>query len=319
MTMSNKFQSGTIINAKSRLQEMVALFVAMGVVSLVLSSCGSNESSLKAENEQQQSKLMALQAENDSLKAQLASQTANQSAPAGKPDTSNTTSDTATSSEGSAGPSTTKAPSFTDIAGIDGEQDIKDVAALGVLDTNGGSFDPDKPVTRATYVRWLVKTNNVYYADSDKYKIHLASANDSGTFVDLPPTDPDFKYVQGMANAGYVVGVDKTHFAPNQPITREQMIAIKVQIDQAGPTDPGDKQFTPFSDKADIDQGYVGEINEDGSVRTSNNISRIWGNIKVFHPKKSVTRAEAAVSLSKIASASYHHNSAAEVLKKASG
>jgi hypothetical protein len=211
--------------------------------------------------------------------------------------------------------------SLTDIDGVDGTQDITDLAKLGVLDTTGGKFDPYKPITRAQYVCWLVATNNIYFANSPKNFIHPANAGTTPTFTDVPASYPGFKWIQGLANAGYIVGMDATHFLPDQPITREEMIAIKAQVDEGGPiaSDAGLRTFIHVSDSDAIDTAYLGPVHEDYSVRTTNNIARIWGNTKVFHPKQALTRAEAVMSLSKIGSAGDRHATVAECLTKSNG
>jgi hypothetical protein len=258
---------------------------------------------LQSENQQLQSKLVAALAENNQLKAQPSSQTTNQN---NKTDASNGAANNAAQTAG-----------FSDITGIDGEQDIKNLAAIGALDTKNGAFDPTKPISRAQYVSWLVATNNIYFADQPTNKIRMAAASDTPTFVDVPPSNPAFRMIQGLANSGYVVGVDATHFAPDKPLTREQMIGIKAQVDSHGPTkgDEGTRQFVHFGDNGQIDVAYLGAMWTDHSAVGTDNIGRIWGNINVFHPKKAVTRAEAAVSLSKIT----HDGIAADIVKKKNG
>jgi hypothetical protein len=188
--------------------------------------------------------------------------------------------------------------SFTDISGTFAEQTIKDMASLGVFDSTTGEFKPNAPITRSEFVRWLVKANNAYYKDTPDQQIRLAESG-TATFVDVPAGNPDFPYIQGMANAGYVIGTDATHFTPDRAITREEMIAIKASRDEHGMNmDPVDPMFIPYADKAKVAKVYTGAIHEDDSVRTSHNIARVWGAIKTFNPQMPVTRAEAAVCLS---------------------
>lgn len=196
-----------------------------------------------------------------------------------------------------AAPSWPVAVSFTDISGINAEQAIKDMAALGIFESTTGEFKPRDPITRAEFVRWLVTADNIYYKDAPKEQIRLAES-DEATFVDVPATRPDFKYIQGMANAGYVIGVDKTHFAPDRPITREEMIAIKIGRDTRGTTGPGDPSGLPYTDKMKVNRIYAAAVDRASSVFSTQDIGRIWGSIKTFNPQKVVTRAEAAVCLS---------------------
>ena len=190
---------------------------------------------------------------------------------------------------------------FTDVGGIFGEQAIEDEGALGILDTTTGAFHPDAPISRADFVRWLVKANNVYSSSNPSGQIRLARG-EKPTFVDVPKSDPDFKYIQGLADTGFVIGKNATHFAPHAAITREEMVAIKAQVDedQAIQLSPSDVGFLNLSDKNSINPQFVSDIHEDYSVRTTQNIGRVWGLIKVFHPRQPLTRAEAAVAIAEV-------------------
>jgi hypothetical protein len=192
----------------------------------------------------------------------------------------------------------TTAASFTDTKGIGAEPSIASLAQLGVLDQTSGTFKPFEPITRGEYVRWVVKAINRYSKDANT-QIRLAETPDA-TFVDVKPNDPDFKYIQGLANSGFVVGVDATHFAPTKPITREEMIMIKAQLDENDELKPGqfDKRYVGFSDVDEINPDYIGAMYHDGCATTTRDITRIWGSMKTFHPKKPVTRSEAAISVS---------------------
>jgi hypothetical protein len=197
------------------------------------------------------------------------------------------------------------AVAFTDINGLFAQQAITDEASLGILDSTSGTFQPTAPIARADFARWLVKADNAYFSSDPQHQIRVAE-DTTATFVDVPPSNPNFKYIQGLANAGFVIGKDKTHFAPAKPITREEMIAIKAQVDEGGPiqTDPSLIQFISYNDKATINPQFYGAVHEDSSVRTTNNIARIWGSIKVLHPRRPLTRGEAAVAIAQVGSGS---------------
>ena len=190
---------------------------------------------------------------------------------------------------------------YTDVSGIYAEQAIDDEGSLGILDTTSGAFRPDAPISRAEFVRWLVKANNVYTSADPTKRIGLAQSSPP-TFVDVPKSDPDFKYIQGLADAGYVIGINATHFAPTQWMTREEMVAIKAPVDegQAIELSPSDVGFLVFSDRNSINPQFVSDVHEDFSVRTTQNIGRVWGSIKVFHPRQPLTRAEAAIAIAEV-------------------
>ncbi len=213
------------------------------------------------------------------------------------------TSAAATGSAQSSSSTTIVVVSFSDTAGIFAEQIINDEARLGVFDTTSGPFQPEASIKRGEFVRWMVKANNAYYQDDASKQIRPAEGNEQ-TFVDVPASNPDYKYIQALANAGLVVGVDATHFAPDDDLTREQMIAIKAGLDLGGDphknTNLSDvKTAYPFTDDDQISKRYYDAIYGD-YFDGSKNIPRVFGAIKTFHPQKPVTRAEAALTLDKI-------------------
>lgn len=224
---------------------------------------------------------------------------------------------TAAATSASPAASPTIAVSFTDVKGIYAETIIDDMAALGVFDTTSGAFRPTQPIKRAEFVRWLVKANNAYFSNDPKQQIRPAEGTDQA-FVDVPTSNPDYKYIQALANAGFVIGIDAHHFAPNDVLTREQMVAIKVGVDLGGDpykkTTIGDVHVVyPFNDIDKISKRYYDAIYGDDFSR-SKNIPRVWGNIKAFQPQKPVTRAEAALCLDKVGN--YSATTAAEALGK---
>lgn len=79
------------------------------------------------------------------------------------------------------------------------------------------SFAPDTDYTRAMMVKILANMEGVdtsYYADSPS------------PFEDVPPTAWYYEIVNWAYATGIVNGVDATHFAPTDPITREQMLTM---------------------------------------------------------------------------------------------
>ena len=196
--------------------------------------------------------------------------------------------------------------SFADTKGIFAETAISQLATLGVFGNVSGDFHPRDPLTRATYVRWLVTANNIYFASNPRKQIRLAEGSDA-VFVDVPPSNPDYKYIQGMADAGYVIGHDKTHFLPNHNITREEMLTILVHRDENGgsgdTTAAGQPPNDQYGDAAQISKVYRQAIHDDGwdmSMNSRFNGTRIFGSAKTLHPQRPVTRGEAAVSLQEI-------------------
>jgi hypothetical protein len=211
-------------------------------------------------------------------------------------------------------PNPTASVHYTDIAGIYAESAIKQEAQLGVFgNATSGKFNPYGTLPRADYVRWLVIANNTYFRTQPDKQIRLAEANSDQSFVDVPKSNPDFKYIQGMVNSGFVIGIDKKHFAPSRPLTREEMVAILMSRDanssplpNAGPpstwnySSGGGTLSVDFTDRDKVSKPYWGAFqlnNGWGNSLALQEIKRIYGNTKIFYPQKTVTRGDAAVAL----------------------
>ncbi|MEM7554469.1 MAG: S-layer homology domain-containing protein [Cyanobacteria bacterium P01_A01_bin.84] len=194
---------------------------------------------------------------------------------------------------------------------------IQDVLALGVLDqtssqvkNNSGNstsyLELNKTITRSQYARWLTNTHNRMYVNLPAKQIRLASESSKSAFNDVPPTHPDFKVIQGLADAGLIpssLSGDSTQvlFQPDAPLTREQLISWKVPLDtrQALPKATIDsiKQTWGFQDAAKISPKALGGILADFQNGEKSTIRRVFGYTRIFQPKKPVTAAEAAAAL----------------------
>jgi hypothetical protein len=178
---------------------------------------------------------------------------------------------------------------FDDISGVNGSREIIGFAKLGVIDPLSGNFEPGSPVRRRDFIRWLVKANNVLWADSPSKIVKLADVTETSSFPDVKTGDPDFPYIQGMQNAGYSVGFPDRSFGPDQSLTREQMFAIKNVFDR-GTVDPGlvkgidfarNTAMAPWKDKDDISKTYVPGI-ATGEAGGQTSFSLVYGSASLF-------------------------------------
>ena len=55
---------------------------------------------------------------------------------------------------------------LTNIAGINGERQIVELARLAVVDPDSGAFEPGRAIERRDFIRWLVKANNALWSDT---------------------------------------------------------------------------------------------------------------------------------------------------------
>jgi len=207
---------------------------------------------------------------------------------------------------------------FTDLNQIPQiyRQYVKELAELGALplepagsksnkSTTGTQFEPNKIITRREYARWLFTVNNKIHANSSAQQIHLASQTAQPAFQDVPPTDPDFPMIQGLAEAGLIPsplsGDSTVLFRPNAPLTREQLILWKVPLDNrhALPNASVDavKQTWGFQDAARIDPQALRAVLADFQNGEQSNIRRVFGYTTLVQPQKPVTRAEAGAAL----------------------
>jgi S-layer homology domain len=231
-----------------------------------------------------------------------------------------------------ASPTAPTAIGFDDIQGVFGEKEITQLAQLGVFESASGKFNPQQTITRAEFVRLLVRANNAIWFDQSDKMIRPA-AGGTATFPDVPTSHPNFQYIQGVINAGFAVGFDEKAFKPDEPLTREQMVAIKIGVDKGGLEEPilkpDGKRFSDaidekalksntlashvpdWTDRAQISKQFVPAFNSQayliyggGSDRWMaehkdpfQNVNRAFGAVKALRPQAPVTRAEAAAAV----------------------
>jgi hypothetical protein len=223
--------------------------------------------------------------------------------------------------------------SFLDLAGITAEPYILDLARIGVFNDPAdvaemaeaaGKFRPEAPITRAEFVRWLVRANNAIFADNPNLQYHPADPGTAPSFRDVLPTYRDFAYIQALASAGVVlVSGDPGLFRPEDLLTREELLAIKESVDRGAfdelVTDSRDpaqlaafRLYLPWKDADQITPAYRPAIATEYSDeqhahasklfadRAPDNIGRAFGAVSLLRPIQPVTRAQAASALWKI-------------------
>jgi hypothetical protein len=179
---------------------------------------------------------------------------------------------------------------------------VRDVAQLEVI---GSDFVPHQPISRALFARWLVETNNRLYRDRPVRQIRLPNTAKS-IFQDVSPTDPNFAYIQGLAESGYLPSPlsgdsTQTRFRPKDPLTRETLLLWKVPVDRQKilPTVSADrvKQLWGFKDANRITPIALSAVAADHQNGDLSNIRRVLGSTLLFQPQKPVTQAEATAAL----------------------
>jgi S-layer homology domain len=185
---------------------------------------------------------------------------------------------------------------------------VKDVVQLSRAENGlfGKEFsNPNQPIFRGTFARWLVVINNRMYRDRPARQIRPAAAS-SPVFQDVPANNPNFAYVQGLAESGYLPSAlsgdsAQARFRPNDPLTRETLLQWKVPVDrqQVLPTVSAErvKQLWGFKDTNKIAATALSAAAADHQNGDLSNIRRLFGSTLLFQPQKPVTQAEAAAAL----------------------
>ncbi|MFK8183588.1 MAG: S-layer homology domain-containing protein [Phormidesmis sp.] len=173
-------------------------------------------------------------------------------------------------------------------------------------------FRPNKAITRREYARWLLATNNKYYAGQRNRKIRPGVTSSAPVFQDVSIKDPDFAAIQGLAEAGIIpsplTGSSTTvTFRPDAPLTRKDLLLWKVPLDTRQPlpqaTPDAVKEAWGFQDAGKIDPRALQAVLADYQNGDFANIRRAFGYTTLFQPAKAATRAEAAAVLWRIGNA----------------
>ena len=142
-------------------------------------------------------------------------------------------------------------------------------------------FYPDKSVTRAEFAQMI---SNITGGGND----------DSVYFTDVYEGDWYFKAVRNAASCGIMIGNERK-FNPNEEITREEIAAAAYKLFKYLNCSSEIGEAAEFADKSDISPWAAEFVNSCSSIRlmsgTENNC---------FMPKKSATRAEAAIIICRI-------------------
>lgn len=167
-------------------------------------------------------------------------------------------------------------------------------------------FRPNQAVTRREYARWLIATNNRFYASQSNRKIRAGVTSSPPVFQDVSAKDPDFAAIQGLAEAGIIpsplTGSSTTlTFRPDAPLTRQDMLLWKVPLDTRQPlpqaTSAAVAEAWSFQDAGKIEPRALQAVLADYQNGDFSNIRRAFSYTTLFQPSKAATRAETAAVL----------------------
>ena len=172
---------------------------------------------------------------------------------------------------------------FTDIEGHWAKENIECVVREGLFSgTSASTFSPNLAMTRGMFVTVLGKLAG---ADVDSYK--------KSSFSDVQRDTYYLGYIEWASKNDIVKGLGNGKFAPNQPITREQMAVIMSNyVGTMNLKLPQAQEEKPFADGNRIST-YAKE-----AVRQMQTADILNGkNSNLFDPQGTATRAEVATVL----------------------
>ena len=175
--------------------------------------------------------------------------------------------------------------SFADVENHWAKEQIGFLASLRVVNgTAAETFSPNTQVTRAMFVTVLGRL------------FALETSGGTTAFSDVAETDWFAPYVRWAAENGIVNGYEDGRFAPDTPISREQMAAILIRFCNAfGYALPEVNEPMTFADAEKISSWAVDPVNL--AQRTGLVNGRDGG---VFDPLGTATRAEMCAVISRL-------------------
>ena len=147
----------------------------------------------------------------------------------------------------------------------------------------GGKFDPEGPMTRAMVVTvlWRLMNGQGGYASSIPH------------IQDVKPGQWYSEAVGWAVCNGIVKGTDSTHFSPNDPVTREQLVTILYRVVNNYAYDASDKaNLDSFPDRGSVSR-YATQALQ-WAVGSAVICGVTTGGVVYLRPQNSATRAQVA-------------------------
>ncbi|VAI82223.1 unnamed protein product [Triticum turgidum subsp. durum] len=171
--------------------------------------------------------------------------------------------------------------------------------------------------TRREYARWLVVASNSLSRNtySKVYPAMYIENVSELAFDDVTTEDPDFPFIQGLAEAGLISSklsrsdmniaenIQDNHyfFSPDSPLSRQDLVSWKMALDKRQLPEVDKNSLYKTSGYIDIDKidtaawpALVADLGaEDQSIT-----ALAFGFTRLFQPDKPVTKGQAALALS---------------------
>ncbi|KPU27433.1 S-layer protein [Caloranaerobacter sp. TR13] len=185
-------------------------------------------------------------------------------------------------------------PKFEDIKGYWAEWDIKKLAGLQIIDTDGKYFGGNLPIERQEFAKWIVKAMKLVKDENKPKRSYVKPEVNPPVFSDVTREHPDYEYIKVIKEKGIMNGVGDNKFMPEGNLTRAQAVTIIIRalgVERLAPNSPF---TTRFKDDNEIPEWAK------KSVYVADQIGLVKGTPEgYFYPNDYMTRAEAAVFLSR--------------------
>ncbi|CAK9266573.1 unnamed protein product [Sphagnum jensenii] len=168
--------------------------------------------------------------------------------------------------------------------------------------------------TRREYARWLIASSS-RLTRSTAHKVFPAMYIENVTqhaFDDVSAEDPDFAFIQGLAEAGLIssnlskTGVEDNGtntgvlFEPDSPLSRQDLVSWKVALDRRELLSVNKEGLQKASGFVDVDQIHEDAwpaLMADLTAEEPSIIASAFGFTRRFQPEKPTTKGQAAVAL----------------------
>ncbi|CAI9296722.1 unnamed protein product [Lactuca saligna] len=169
----------------------------------------------------------------------------------------------------------------------------------------------DELCSRREYARWLILLNSTLERNpKNRISPYVSLAGSTiNAFDDIKSEDPDFVYIQALAEAGVVLSklssenltsdLD-TSFFPERFISREDLIGWRAKLEyqvMAGLNEEILRNKIGFLDARELKSDILPPLFMDMMADDKSIMRKVFGQVKRFQPGKPCTKAQAAVAL----------------------
>lgn len=169
----------------------------------------------------------------------------------------------------------------------------------------------DELCSRREYARWLILLNSRLERNpKNRISPYVSLAGSTiNAFDDIKSEDPDFVYIQALAEAGVVLSklssknltsdLD-TSFFPERFISREDLIGWRAKLEyqvMAGLNEEILRNKIGFLDARELKSDVLPPLFMDMMADDKSIMRKVFGQVKRFQPGKPCTKAQAAVAL----------------------